>query len=218
MWKTRSGDCSAASATGSTKRNPMIAAILLAAGESARMGRPKQLLDWGGTPLVTAQVETLLAAGCRPVVVVLGAHEQRVRSAIPVRADVQIATNRQWSTGRASSIRAGARAVPSSVDAVLVSAVDQPTRPEVVTRLSEALQSNPTARIAVPRHDGRNGHPPLFDASLLPELQSVAERHEGLREVRRRHAEHTMFVNVDDPIVTLNLNTPEAYQNALTLL
>ena len=196
----------------------MIAAILLAAGESARMGEPKQLLEWGGAPLVTAQVETLLAAGCRPVVVVLGAHEQRVRRAIPVRADVQIATNRQWSTGRASSIRAGARAVPSSVDAVAVSSVDQPTRPELVTRLAEALQSDPSARIAVPRHDGRNGHPPLFDASLLPELQSVTERQEGLRQVRRRHAEYTIFVEMDDPLVLLNLNTPDAYQNALALL
>jgi len=196
----------------------MLAAILLAAGESARMGEPKQLLDWGGTPLVTAQVDTLLAAGCRPVVVVLGAHQQRVRSAIPARADVQIATNRQWRTGRASSIRTAARAVPSAVDVVVVSSVDQPTRPEVIRRLAEALQSDSTAWIAVPRHDGRNGHPPLFDASLLPELQSVTERHEGLRQVRRRHAEQTIFVDMDDPIVTLNLNTPEAYQNALALL
>ncbi|MCY3568749.1 MAG: nucleotidyltransferase family protein [Chloroflexi bacterium] len=196
----------------------MIAAILLAAGESTRMGKPKQLLDWGGTPLVTAQVETLLAAGCRPVVVVLGAHERSVRSETPTRADVQIASNRQWRSGRASSIRAGARAVPSTVDAVVVSSVDQPTKPNVITRLIEALQSEPTARIAVPRHDGRNGHPPLLDASLLPELQSVTERHKGLRQVRKRHAEHTIFVDVDDAIVTLNLNTPEAYRRAVALL
>lgn len=196
----------------------MIAAILLAAGESARMGRPKQLLDWGGTTLVTAQVETLLATGCRPVVVVLGAHEQRVRRVIPARADVQITTNRQWSTGRASSIRSGARAVPSAVDAVVVTSVDQPTTPEVIAPLVDALRSAPTARIVVPRHDGRNGHPPLFDSSLLPELRCVTERHEGLRQVRRRHSEHTTFVDLDNPFVVLNLNTPEAYRSALALL
>ena len=84
--------------------SPMIAAILLAAGESTRMGRPKQLLDWQDQPLVAAQTQTLLAAGCRPVVVVLGAHASRVRPALPARADVQVTTNRNWRSGRASSI------------------------------------------------------------------------------------------------------------------
>ena len=196
----------------------MIAAILLAAGESTRMGRPKQLLDWQGRPLVAAQVETLLEAQCRPVVVVLGAHANRIRQTIPARADVQIATNHQWRGGRASSIRAGARAVPPGVDAVVVVSVDQPSSPDVITRLTRELDSSRDPLIAVPRHDGRNGHPPIVRAELLPELQNVTERNEGLRQVRRRHADRTIFLEMDNPIVTLNLNTPDAYRSAIDLL
>ena len=196
----------------------MIAAILLAAGESTRMGRPKQLLDWQGRPLVAAQVETLLEAQCRPVVVVLGAHANRIRQAIPARADVQIATNHRWRSGRASSIRTGARAVPPDIDALVVVAVDQPTRPAVVLRLAAELDSSMDALIAVPRHDGRNGHPPIFRAELLPEMQNVTERGEGIRQLRRRHADRTIFLEMDNLIVTLNLNTPDAYQRAIELL
>ena len=196
----------------------MIAAILLAAGESSRMGQPKQLLDWQGRPLVTAQIETLLDAECQPVIVVLGAHANRIRQAIPARADVQVITNHGWRSGRASSIRAGARAVPANVDAVVVVSVDQPTRAEIVVELAEKLDSSADTLIALPRHEGRNGHPPMFRAELLRELQNVTERQEGLREVRRRHANRTIFQEMNDPLVTLNLNTPEAYERAINLL
>lgn len=195
----------------------MIAAVLLAAGESSRMGQPKQLLDWRGRPLVVAQIETLLAAGCRPVVVVLGAHARQIRPLIPSRYDVQLTTNHRWRAGRASSIRTGARGVPPTADAVVVASVDQPTSPEVIAQLAAGLVASSDARIAVPRYAGTNGHPPIFRAELLPELQQVTERQEGLRQVRRRHAERTIFLEMDDPIVTLNLNTPDAYRLAADL-
>ncbi len=194
----------------------MIAAILLAAGESSRMGQPKQLLDWHGQPLVVAQIEALLTAECRPVVVVLGAHQQRLRPLIPSRADIQVAANRNWREGRASSIRTGARAVPPTSAGVVVASVDQPVAANVIRQLSTTLESAPEAMIIVPRHAGRNGHPPIFRSDLLPELQSATERQEGLRAIRRRHAEQTIFLDVDDPTITLNLNTPDAYQRALT--
>ena len=193
----------------------MIAAILLAAGESSRMGQPKQLLDWHGEPLIVAQIEALLEAGCGPVVVVLGAHAHQLRALIPSRADVQVTTNRNWREGRASSIRAGARAVSSAREAVVVASVDQPVSPAVVRELCSVIERAPDAMIVVPRYEGTNGHPPIFRSELLPELQSVTERQEGLRAIRRRHAERTIFLELDDPIVTLNLNTPDAYRSAL---
>ncbi|MDE2966340.1 MAG: nucleotidyltransferase family protein [Chloroflexota bacterium] len=196
----------------------MNAAVLLAAGESTRMGRPKQLLDWHGRPLIVAQIETLLNAGCRPVVVVLGAHANSIRPILPSRPEVQVTTNRNWREGRASSVRTGARSVPPTADGVVVTSVDQPTEPPVIERLQQRLKVARDALIAVPRHGGRNGHPPIFRSELLPELRKVTERQEGLRQVRRRHAERTIFVEMDFPIVTLNLNTPEEYRRALTLL
>ena len=196
----------------------MIAAILLAAGESTRMGRPKQLLDWHGRPLVAAQIDTLLSAGCRPVVVVLGAHAAIVRPVLPSQSDVQVTTNHNWREGRASSIRTGARSVPAAVDAVIVVSVDQPTDRFVIDRLAQGLEAAPEAVIAVPRHDDSNGHPPIFRAELLAELQNVTERQEGLRQLRRRHVDRTIFVEMGNPIVTFNLNTPDAYRRALELI
>ncbi len=188
------------------------AAILLAAGASSRMGRAKPLLDWGGRPLVAAQVEALQAAGCAPVIVVLGARAAGVRRVLPPSA--WWTTNAAWREGRAGSIRAGGRAVPAHAARIVVASVDQPCSASAVRRTIAALAANPAARIAVPRHDGRNGHPPVFDAALLPELRRVSERREGLRELRRRWREATIFVEVDDPLVLLNLNTPEDYRRA----
>ena len=188
------------------------AAILLAAGASSRMGRAKPLLDWGGYPLVAAQVEALQAAGCAPVIVVLGARATAVRRALPPAA--RWTTNAAWREGRAGSIRAGARAAPTHAERIVIASVDQPCLASAVRRTIAALAANPDARIAVPRHDGRNGHPPVFDAALLPELRRVSERSEGLRELRRRWRAATIFVEVDDPLVLLNLNTPEDYRRA----
>ena len=196
----------------------MIAAILLAAGESTRMGRPKQLLDWHGRPLIVAQIEALLNAGCGPVVVVLGAHANSIRPILPSRSEVQVTTNRNWREGRASSIRTGARGVPPAAEAVAVISVDQPTEASVIERLQHGLEAARDALIAVPRQGGRNGHPPMFHSELLPELRNVTEQQKGLRQLRRRHADRTIFVEMDNPIVTLNLNTPDEYRRALELL
>ena len=189
------------------------AAILLAAGASSRMGSPKALLDWGGRPLVAAQVAALAAAGCDPVIVVLGSQAGAVRRALPRGARWTI--NGAWREGRAGSIRAGARAAPRHAERVVVASVDQPCSASAVRALVEALGANREARIAVPRHGGRNGHPPVFDAALLPELRRASERGEGLREARRRWRERTIFVEVEDAGVLLNLNTAEDYRRAL---
>ena len=199
------------------KGNRMLAGIVLAAGESSRMGRPKQLLDWHGQPLIAAQAQALLDGGCETVVVVLGAHADAVRPAIPGRVGIHVATNRDWSSGRASSIRVGATATPDHADALVIASVDQPTSAAVVRRLAAALHADAPANIVVPRFEGRNGHPPIFRRELLPELRGVSEEQEGLREVRRRHVDCTSFIELSDPIVTLNLNTPELYQAALTM-
>ena len=207
------GGAGGAAAGAGTGGGVSTAAILLAAGASSRMGESKALLDWGGRPLVAAQVAALAAAGCDPVIVVLGAQAGAVRRALPRGARWTI--NGAWREGRAGSIRAGARAVPRHAERVVVASVDQPCSASAVRALVEALGVDGEARIAVPRHGGRNGHPPVFDAALLPELRRASERGEGLREVRRRWRERTIFVEVEDAGVLLNLNTPEDYRRAL---
>ena len=192
-----------------------VAAIVLAAGESRRMGRAKALLDWDGKPLLQHQIDELSAAGCEPIVVVLGHEKERIAAGIRCAGGCRVVHNREYASGRASSLRAGADALPDDAAAVVVASVDTPLRSATVGALIEAWRgrADPGA-IIVPRHAGRNGHPSLFGGSLLPELRAVREESQGLRAVRRAHTAATAFLDVDDALVTLNLNTPEAYESA----
>ena len=90
-----------------------VAAIVLAAGESRRMGRAKARLDWGGTPLLQHQIDELDGAGCDPVVVVLGHEADSIAAAIRCAGGCRVVRNREYASGRASSLRAGAAALPA---------------------------------------------------------------------------------------------------------
>ena len=111
--------------------SPTVGALVLAAGASSRMGRAKALLDWDGKPLLQHQIDELLAAGCDPVVVVLG-HESRPIEEAVDRTDVsQIVINTQHMSGRASSVRVGMAVlndatVSGAVGAVIIASVDTP--------------------------------------------------------------------------------------------
>lgn len=189
------------------------AAILLAAGASERMGVPKALLDWGGRPLIVAQAEALASAGCDPIITVLGSRAEQIRPVLP--SFVRTTVNRAWRLGRASSIRAAARTMPAHAAYIVVASVDQPCSGEGVRQTLAALAADPSAQIAVPRHEGRNGHPPVLRASLLGELRTVSEQNEGLREIRRRWRAATIFVDAADAAILFNLNTPLDYERAL---
>ena len=192
-----------------------VAAIVLAAGESQRMGRSKPLLDWGDKPLLQHQIDVLVAVSCDPVVAVLGHRAPQVRAAVNCDAPCKLVENPAYRSGRASSVRLGALAVADSSEAILIASVDQPLRAETVARLIVA-HAEGSAVISVPRHGGNNGHPTIFAGALLEELRHVDEEGEGLRAVRRAHEGGTVFINVDDPSVTVNLNTPEDYERART--
>jgi molybdenum cofactor cytidylyltransferase len=192
--------------------NKRTAAILLAGGESSRMGRPKPLLVWGDETLVEYQVRQLREAGCDPVIVVLGAHEDAVRPLVR-RAGAHAVINELYAEGRASSVRVGAGALSEKVDRALVLNVDQPRPHEVHMRLLEAMAET-VALIAVPAHEGRRGHPVLFDRSLFPDLREVREATEGMREVMQRHEADILEVPFDTAVVTLDMNRPEDYEAA----
>ena len=195
-----------------TERYPKVASILLAAGLSTRMGRPKPLLPWDGRTLVEYQVAQLRAAGAAEVIVVTGHEAAAVAEALQ-GSNARLVHNPSYAAGRAGSVRAGALAAPDGMD-VLVLNVDQP-RPASVTRaLLDAHRAAP-GRITVPVYQGRRGHPVIFAASLLPELRRVSDEREGLRDVMRAHARAIHEVPIADPRVLLDVNTPEAHQEAL---
>ena len=191
----------------------MIAAIILAAGESTRMGRLKQLLPWDGEPLIAWQVRQMLEAGVEDVVVVLGHAVDEIRPAVPETARVVV--NEAYRDGRATSLRAGAMALPDDTDAVLILNVDQPRPAWVSRRVLERWRRDRPA-IVQPRFGGRAGHPVLVDASLVAELRAVEEATLGLRAVMERHASTTAEIVFENTRIDVDLNTPEDYEAALS--
>ena len=179
------------------------------------MGEPKALLRWGTVTLLQHQVDALRSAGCDPIVVVLGHEAERLRAGLECRPPCRIVVNGAYQEGRASSVRTGMAAAPDGARAVVVASVDQPCRATTVRALISA-QSERGAPIAVPERNGQRGHPAVFAGALLPELRRVQEQTQGLKAVRRAHADETIFVASDDPWVTLDLNTREDYAAART--
>ena len=189
-----------------------IAALLLAAGESTRMGQLKQLLDWDGVPLVAWQAGQLRDAGVEHVIVVLGHAAEEVRLAVPKFARVVL--NEAYKQGRATSLKRGAEALEDDTEAVLILSVDQPRPAWLARRLIEQWRSS-HAKVVSPRFEKGYGHPILLHGSLLPELRDVSEETLGLRAVIDRHVVEAVSVAVANQAVHVDLNTPADYEAAL---
>ena len=161
---------------------PRVAAVVLAAGRSARFGAPKLLASVAGQPVIRATVERVLASRARPVIVVTGHEGDRVFAAL-AGLDVRRAHNAAWSGGMATSLAAGVAAVPDECDALLVLLGDQPrVSPAAIDALVEPPDDHP---IVVPRYDGQRGHPVRFARALFGELRSLAGD-EGARQLIAR--------------------------------
>lgn len=190
-----------------------ISAIVLAAGESTRMRRLKALLPWRGSTLVEYQVYSLLRAGVSQVVLVVGHRGEEVAAPVRGRPDVEVAFNGEYRLGKTTSVKAGLRLVAPSATGVLVLAVDQPRPAHMLESLVKAHLER-DALITCPVYRGHTGHPLIFASSLLPELMSITEAGEGLREVTLRYRDETHRLEVDTPVVTLDVNSPEDVEDA----
>ncbi len=180
--------------------------IILAAGESRRMGYPKPLLDIGGRTFIEQIAETMLAVVPR-LVIVIGAHRDRVRAAILRDARIAIAENPDYSRGQLSSLKVGLGAVQPDSAGAIVHLGDHPmVRVETFRAIVDSY--NRTGKpIVVARHGGRRGHPVIFDRALFAEILSAPEK-EGARYVVNADASRVAYVDLDDPGINLDLDTP----------
>jgi len=186
----------------------VIAAVVLAAGLSRRMGRPKLLLDLGGAAVIRRTVERVLAAGLEDVIVVVPPDAARIAAALE-GLPVRYAVNADPAAGQASSIVAGVRALGPSADAALIALGDQPTvPPDVIPALVRALAD--TGRpIAAPVYRGERGNPVLFAAALFPEISALSGDR-GARALLERDPVRVALVQIDSPMPP-DLDTPEDY-------
>jgi molybdenum cofactor cytidylyltransferase len=184
-----------------------IEAILLAAGESRRMGYPKPLLHIGEESFIAHTTVLALGVATR-LVIVLGARADRIRSAVARDSRVTVVENPNYNRGQLSSLKVGlAEVIASAADAVVIHLADHPLiAPATFRSLVDEYLA--TAKpIVVARYRGRRGHPVLFDRSLFGELMAAPED-QGARVVVAADPTRVHYVDVNDPGVVLDLDTP----------
>ncbi len=186
----------------------MIAAIVLAAGLSRRMGRAKLLLDWGGRPVVRRAVEALTGRGME-LIVVLGHEGKAIREALDA-LPVRFVENPEPEAGQAGSIARGVSALEPGVEAALIALGDQPALPpDVVPRLLETFRQTGKFVVA-PLYRGAQGNPVLFAASVFPELRSLTGDR-GARSAVEKDPGRVALVPFDLPMPA-DLDTVQEYE------
>lgn len=188
----------------------MVAAIILAAGLSRRMGQPKMLLPWGDTSVIAAIVQKLDAAQIQPICVVVGALKDEIADALG-QLPVQLVFNSRFQEdSMVLSLQAGLASLPDEIQAALVVLGDQPQlSADVINLLLDAYNSSGSALI-VPSYQMRRGHPWLIDRSLWAEVRILAPG-DTLRRFLNSNAENIFYIDTDLESVIQDLDTPDDY-------
>jgi molybdenum cofactor cytidylyltransferase len=186
---------------------PSIAAVVLAAGRSTRMGSANKLVaDIGGKPMVRRVVEVALASNAAAVLVVTGHMAAEVTSAL-AGLDVTLVANPDYATGLASSLKAGIRALPPLCDGALILLGDMPQiAPEHLDTLMAAFAAD---AIVVPVRNGRQGNPVLWPARFFPELLGL-DGDAGAKRLIAAHAASVCEVDLGTDAIFTDIDTPEA--------
>jgi molybdenum cofactor cytidylyltransferase len=179
------------------------------------MARLKALLPWQGTTLLDHQISALKNAGVHRVVVVLGNRAKSLQPIVEGREGVSWVVNPLYAQGKTTSIKAGLASLgPEAPAALLLLNVDQPRTTETIRDLLKEHHAR-GGLITIPTYKGKGGHPIVVAPALLAELRSIDEESLGIKAVVRRHEADIYRLEVADPEVLWDLNTPEEYQAAL---
>jgi len=185
------------------------AGIILAGGESSRMGSPKALLEFRGETFLGRLIRCF-EERCSPVIVVLGHEPEVIRSGVRSPGRAVFVLNDRYRLGQFSSLQCGLRGMPAEAEGVIFTPVDHPNiEPATITRLIES-----GAPIAIPQYQGRHGHPVLCRSDLVPEFLALAPYGQA-RTVLHRHASEIRYIDVPDAGILDDIDDPEAYHRLL---
>jgi len=196
----------------------VIVAVVLSAGESSRMGRPKALLPISGIPFIEEIVRALKGTKVDDIIVVVGHHAAEIQERI-AHLPITVVVNEDYKKGQLSSLVAAIRSLESrtdsaKIDGLLVHLVDHPfiSPPLVDEMIDRFYQSGKL--IVVPRCRGRRGHPVLFSRALFSELLRTPVD-QGAKAVVHAHRDQTLEVETEYEGVTIDIDTPEEYRRYL---
>jgi molybdenum cofactor cytidylyltransferase len=192
------------------KKAPRVAAIVLAAGRSSRMGGPNKLLiDIGGKPMVRRVAETVLAAGLAPVIVVTGHEAEAVRAKL-LGVDLRFVHNPNYAAGLSTSLCAGIAALPPETDAVLVALSDMPfIEAADIRKLVAAFSPGDGRTICIPTFAGRRGNPVLWGRQHFAAIAAL-QGDEGARVLFEKFASDIAEVAVANDAVLKDFDTPDS--------
>jgi len=196
----------------------MIAAVILAAGRSIRMGRSKLELPWkNGQSIISHVVEVFLEGGASHVLVVTGGTREAIHASL-IGMEVDFAYNPDYATGgMLSSLKVGLRALETRrIEGALVSPADLPMLlPTTVQRLIQVWEDE-SPSIVAPSYEERRGHPVLISRKEWKAIQKLRDD-QTLRDFLRQREGEISYLVVDDPGVLYDLDTPEDYRSAMDL-
>ncbi len=191
----------------------MITAIILAGGESKRMGRPKMLLPWGHGTVLDQVIEALKSGGIEDVEVVTGGSRAEVE-AICKRRQVRAVFNEAYARDEMlGSLQTGLRGLGLETEAGLVTLGDQPQIEAATVRAVTSEYGRSQAQLIVPSYQRRRGHPWLIARPLWAEVLEM-KAPESPREFLNRHASEIRYVEVESPSILQDLDTPEDYRKS----
>lgn len=188
-----------------------LAGLILAAGESSRMGADKALLDYHGSTFLEGLVRLFLRH-VSPVVVVLGHHAEEIGASLPARLGLEIAVNTNYKAGQLSSLQTGIVALPAGATGALLTLVDHPAvEDSTIAAMIERFFASEVP-LVVPRYLGRRGHPVLLSRALLDEIAGLPPT-ASAKQVIHAHLDAAFQLDVDDSGVLRDIDTPADYES-----
>jgi molybdenum cofactor cytidylyltransferase len=189
-----------------------VVGIILAAGGSIRMGRPKQLLPWKRETLIHHVTSTVIGAGLDQIIVVVGASEEQVREEL-IDLPVEIVVNQNWESGQSTSVQAGLSAITENCGSAIFFLADQPGISRTLIRSMIERHAATLAPIVAPIVDGQRGNPVLFDRSTFSDFDSI-RGDTGGRELFSRYP--VSWIEWHDPAVLSDIDTDDDYQRLIS--
>jgi molybdenum cofactor cytidylyltransferase len=188
-----------------------ICAIVLAAGQSKRMGQPKLILPWGNTTVIAHVVSTIYTSGIQDIFIVTGGAGDLVKDAL-AKFPVQFVENPRYKDlEMLSSLQLGIQAISGKYETLLIVLGDQPTiDQDVIIQICQSYYQN-KANLIIPSHHLRRGHPWLVHRSLWQEILDM-DTTMTLRDFLNNHNQEIYYVVIDNPGILSDLDTPEDYQ------